>query len=64
MACGPVTGSESASGGGAMPDPFSFSQQMLMAPALGAVATFWTAPLRAAFVVAEEALRETNGPLD
>ncbi|MEL6217520.1 MAG: hypothetical protein AAFR79_03495 [Pseudomonadota bacterium] len=60
MACGPVSGSDGADKAGT--DPFSISQETMMAMGVGAMAMFWTTPMRAAFVVADEVMRESMRP--
>ncbi|MEM9146320.1 MAG: hypothetical protein AAGC57_08990 [Pseudomonadota bacterium] len=62
MAHGPIAGQQGERDQAGGVEPFRFSQEMLMAPALGAAAALWAMPMKAAFVVADEVLRESFRP--
>ncbi len=63
MVHGPHTGVGGQTGR-AGADPFSFGRNAMMMQGLGAMAMMWTAPWRAACVVADEMLRESIGRRD
>lgn len=58
MVYGPMGGGQTGQAERRLSDPFSFSQDAMMSTGFGAFALFWAAPWRAAFVIADEALRE------
>ncbi|MGF1502067.1 MAG: hypothetical protein ACFBSD_09630 [Paracoccaceae bacterium] len=57
MACGPA---QNGSTDGAF-EPFSFANETALVGMTMAITTFWSLPMKAAFVVANEAMREGFG---
>lgn len=58
MPCGPASGVGSAPSQEDGSDPFAFRPEAPIAHGLHAMTLFWSAPWRAAMIVAGEALRE------
>ncbi len=61
MVYGPINGKSGGQSGRAGADPFSFGKDAMMLQGFGAIALMWTAPWRAACIVADEMVRETIG---
>lgn len=64
MPCGPITTGKKVRADESILDPFSYSQTSALMQGWANMAIMFSAPMRAAMVVADEVVRPLNGERD